>query len=274
MQVAALIGIGVAVAFVAGGLGIGGGILTVPILYYYGRYDGIPVAHVAHMAVAVSLAIALITNLSAAVSYIRQGRVRLFEGALLACGSMIGAFAASRLALAIPTDTMALLFGVGLLGNGLVSLRDKKKSDLTLPGVIGDQTKRNPGILFALPWAGLLVGALAGTTGIGGGVIMVPLFTRLTAFPVKNAIATSSACIVVTSLAGTIGFVLSEAPGIPEPSIGLLYLPYAVPLSIGALVGGYLGASVSGRTRPRILTLVFAIIQIAAGAKLLYDVWL
>ena len=268
MQALALVLIGCALAFVSGGLGIGGGILAVPVLFYFGRFSGLPAVHVAHIAVAVSLAVACIINASAAISYVRQGRVRFLEGALLVSGSMVGAFAAGRFALHISATGMAVLFGSALLANGLVSLRKKAGGP---PLDDGDSHVTPRALLTLLPLAGLVIGAVAGTTGIGGGVLMVPMFARLFRFPVKSAIATSSACITLTALAGTVSFLTLAAPGLPEPHIGFVYLPYVIPLSLGALIGGYTGATVSGRTRPIILIRLFAFVQIAAGTKLLWD---
>ena len=271
MQIAALITIGAFVAFVAGALGIGGGILTVPALYYVGRLDGLPPTHVAHIAVAASLAFSCLTNVSAALSYLRQGRVRILEGALLVSGSVLGAFAVSQFAVLIPTEAMATLFGTALLANGLWSLRTKTGREATADRAPAGKTPL--ALLVSLPLAGLAVGILAGTTGVGGGVVVVPLLSRGLRFPVKQAIATSSATIVLTALAGTIGFVTATAPGIPQPHWGYIYLPYAVPLSLGALAGGYLGANFSGRTRPVILVRAFAILQIVVGIKLLWDTY-
>lgn len=293
-----LVTVGGGIAFLAGGLGIGGGVLAVPVLYYFGEAGTLPTEHTAHVAVAASLVMAMFLSASATLSYFKQGRVQWRPAVYLILGSITGAFLAARTAASFSSPSLAGLFGILLLLNGLISLLRPRsgRSPLEVSQVesastagtskgTSDETFTEPQVAasnsmsyrrrLVLIVSGLGVGVASGLTGIGGGVLMVPLYSRFFGMTVKEAIATSSFCIVFTTLAGVLGFVSSPTlVSLPGPHLGLIYLPYAVPLSMGALIGGYAGAFVSGKLQSRTLVAAFGVVQVLVGGKLLWDTWL
>lgn len=101
-------------------------------------------------------------------------------------------------------------------------------------------------------------GALSGFFGVGGGIILVPLIMYFLAAPRKTAHATSLGAIVALSFAGMLGFALSGA------------VDWVVGFTIGAggVIGGVAGAHLMNRLSPRTLRLVFAVVLIGAGFRM------
>jgi len=103
-------------------------------------------------------------------------------------------------------------------------------------------------------------GALSGFFGVGGGILLVPLIIILLATPRKVAHATSLGAIVALSLAGTLGFAVS----------GQVDWVVGTTIGFGGIVGGALGAHYMNQLSPRTLRLIFAVVLILAGTRMVF----
>lgn len=101
-------------------------------------------------------------------------------------------------------------------------------------------------------------GALSGFFGVGGGIILVPLIIYFLSVPRKTAHATSLGAIVALSTAGMVGFALS----------GEVNWVVGITIGAGGIIGGSLGAHYMNRLSPRTLRLVFAVVLIVAGIRM------
>lgn len=253
------------IAIFSASLGIGGGIFAVPVLIYVGSLHGIGQAYLAHMAVATSLLMAFVLSGSATFFNLKASMVDTRIGLLFAAGSIPGAFIGSQVGRFLDFRSMTLLFGifVFLIGlYGFYKLYHTKKGDTKTE-------TRKPSRLW-LPLAGIFTGMLSSLTGVGGGIIMVPLYSFfMKEHPVHRSIATSNFSMVIITLAGTIAY-LDHKEVLPEPSFGFYYLPMALPVLAGAIIGGGIGARMGRKVAERHLKIFLAGLQVFIGLRMLY----
>lgn len=178
---AALIGISL------GLLGGGGSILTVPILTYI---VGIP----AKPAIAMSLIVVGVTSAVASLQHARNHNVRWGTGLFFGVSSMLGAYLGGRVAYLIPGTILLGAFGLMMLSTALAMLRGRKESK-----------GGKPQALWLVPVEGLIVGAVTGLIGAGGGFLVVPALALLGGLPMKQAVGTSLFVIAMKSFAGAAG---------------------------------------------------------------------
>ena len=232
----------VAIGVSLGLLGGGGSILTVPILVYVVGLE-------TKAAIATSLFVVGATSLSAMVAHARSGRVRFGVGASFGAASMVGAFAGGRVAHLLPS---ALLLG-GFTGimviTGALMLRRRPATAVSTPAPFA----RTAAI-------GVLVGALTGVVGAGGGFVVVPALAMLCGLPIGEAIATSLLVIAMNSFAGFAGYVGHVHV---DPRLTAV-------VTAAAVVGSFGGAFLAGRVRPESLRRGFALFVLAMAAMMTY----
>lgn len=227
LMVVGLLITGVVAGLLAGLLGVGGGIVIVPVLYLLFTYIGIPASIVMHVTVATSLATIIPISLSSARSHHAKGAVDLavFKswGPMILIGAAIGGGMSGYLDSAF----LQLLFGLIALYVSVSMIRAKKtqaKSDS------GTETGLSPvgrGVIGrAIATA---IGGASALMGIGGGAIAVPVLSALS-LPVHRAVGTAAAFGFLIAVPGTLGFVWSGL-GVemrPPLSLGFVSLPAAI----------------------------------------------
>lgn len=270
--------VAVLIAIFSASLGIGGGIFSVPVLIYVGSLHGIGQAYLAQMAVATSLLMAFVLSGSASYVNLRTRMVEIGIGLLFALGSVPGAFLGSIVGRFLNFQALTLLFGILVLAVGLFGLFKvwSKKRATTVATERGAGTgsdnpisKGSPSRIW-LPVAGVFTGMLSSLTGVGGGVIMVPLMSLfLPGHGIHRSIATSNFSMVLVTLAGSIAY-LDTRRLLPEPSVGFYYLPLALPVLAGAIIGGGLGARLGKKVPEQHLKLFLAGLQVIIGIRMLW----
>lgn len=259
--------VAVLIAIFSASLGIGGGIFSVPVLIYVGSLHGIGQAYLAQMAVATSLLMALVLSVSASYVNLRTRMVEIDIGLLFNLGSVPGAFLGSILGRLLNFRALTLLFGILVLTIGMLGfykVRARKRARTVV-----SESKRSPSRIW-LPVAGVFTGMLSSLTGVGGGIIMVPLMTLfLSGHGIHRSIATSTFSMVLITLTGSIAY-LDTRRLLPEPSIGYYYLPLALPAVAGAIIGGGLGARLGKKVPEQHLKLFLAGLQVIIGIRMLW----
>ncbi|MBX3125779.1 MAG: sulfite exporter TauE/SafE family protein [Polyangiaceae bacterium] len=171
-------------------LGGGGSILTVPIFRYVLGME-------AHRAVALSLLVVGTTSLAALVPHARKGRIRWRTALIFGAAGMVGAFVTGRIAHLIPAGVLLVAFGLMMLATAVAMLRGRSgvgpvaPRELPIAKVLGE---------------GLVVGAVTGLVGAGGGFLVVPALVILGGLPMEVAVGTSLVVIALKSFAGFVGF--------------------------------------------------------------------
>ena len=248
--------LGLCTGFLAGLLGLGGGMLMVPILTIILTARAYPAEHTVKMAVATSLATICFTSLSSVRAHHLRGAVLWPVAIVLAPGILVGAFAGSQLASALPARTLSLLFALFVTFSATQMLLNRKPAPTrTLPGRLG---------MFA---AGNAIGILSSLVGAGGAFISVPFMTWCNV-RIHNAVATSAALGFPIALAGTLGYLLAgwNLPQMPPGAIGYLYWPGLLVLSIASMCTAPLGARVAHNMDIAPLKRAFAVVLYGLAA--------
>lgn len=217
-------------------LGGGGSILTVPILVYV---IGVPT----HEAIALSLLVVGTTSVTALIPHARAGRVRWRTGLVFGVASMIGAFGAGKVAHYIPSTVLLVAFGGMMLVTAVAMMRGRSKGD-EAASVEGEG--KLP--IFKILGEGLVVGAITGLVGAGGGFLVVPALMWLGKLPMRTAVGTSLLVIAMKSFAGFSGYILNVS----------VDWPLAALITSAAVVGSFGGAAIAGRIPQDMLRRAFA----------------
>lgn len=260
---AAYLAIGVAVGFLAGLLGIGGGMVMVPMLVFVFTAKGFPAEHMMHLALATSLATIAFTSLSSVRAHHRHDGVDWPVARAMAPGIVVGAFAAALVAGFIPTRPLAVFFtGFMFYAAAQLFIEIKPRAARQLPGRAG---------LFA---AGAGIGALSSLLAAGGAFLSIP-FLAWCNVPLKRAIGTAAANGFPIALAGTVGYVLQglRVPGLPQGSVGYVYLPALLLIVAASMPVAPLGARLAHRLPVKRLRIVLGVVLFALGLRMLANLW-
>jgi uncharacterized membrane protein YfcA len=251
--------VGTCTGFLAGLLGIGGGMLMVPFITFILTAKGYPGDYVVKMAVATSLATICFTSLSSVRAHHKRGAVLWPIVKVLAPGIVLGSLVGAQVAVALPGRTLSILFAVFVAFSATQMFLDRKpKPTRTLPGRLGT---------FGMGW---VIGMLSALVGAGGAFVSVPFMTWCNV-KIHDAVGTSSALGFPLAFAGTVGYVWAglDLPQMPPGSVGYLYLPGLVVISIASMCTAPLGARTAHRMDIRPLKKVFALVLYVLAAYFL-----
>ena len=255
----ALLVLGVFTGFAAGLLGIGGGMLMVPFITMLMTMNHFPPALIVHMAIATSLSTIMFTSLSSVRAHHQRGAVMWPVVFLLAPGILVGSWIGPWIGAHLNSAGLALFFAVFVALSATQMLIDKK------PAATRELPKTS-GMLAA----GSVIGVLSGLVGAGGGFVSVPFMTWCNV-KIHNAVATSAALGFPIALAGTLSniyFGLNE-PNLPPGSLGFIYLPALLLISIASVTTAPLGARFAHALPVKSLKKIFALILYLLAAYML-----
>lgn len=262
----ALVLVGLLVGFTAGLVGIGGGVLIVPFLYFFYAHPGwsgvaTPAALHTTIAHATSLFIIIPTAIWGARSYHKAGLVVWRAAVPIALMSMVFAILGVRLQLILPGPVVRVGFGTFLLITGLQLLWRPHANQNAVIRVTW------PAVLII----GIAVGILSGLMGIGGGAIAAALMIYMIGLTLKQAAATSLAIVGLTAIVGALTYVIKGwgLPGLPSGSIGYIHASSALPIMIGSVVSVQWGTRVNQRMDVRTLRRVFSAFFMLLGVYLI-----
>jgi uncharacterized membrane protein YfcA len=256
----ALLAVGAAVGFAAGLLGIGGGMLLVPFMTMILTAKQFPAEHIVHMAIATSLATIMFTSISSVRAHHKRGAVIWRIVKLFVPGILIGSWIGPWIGAQMNSTMLAAFFAVFVAFSATQMLFDKKPAaSRDLPGTPG---------MFA---AGSGIGVLSGLVGAGGGFISVPFMTWCNV-KIHNAVATSAALGFPIALAGTLSNIYfgMNIPDLPPGSLGYIYLPALLVVSIASVTTAPLGAKTAHNLPVKSLKKVFAFMLYTLAAYMLY----
>ena len=255
-------GFGCLAGLLSGLFGIGGGVVIVPFLAWQFTEQQVPDRFVMVVAVATSLATVAITSVSAVYAHHRLGAVHWGTVGRLAPGILLGAVIGSMLAEHLPTLWFKLIFAVFLLWVALRMLGTPAPKE---------QHPWHPALTL-MGAAGLVIGLISAVLGIGGGTLSVPFLTRIR-FPLRNAVAISSACGFPIAVASTLSYILlgSRQVGLPPEMLGYIHLPGFVGIICGSVVSAPLGARLAHGLPTAQLKKLFALLLLFIGGKLLWQ---
>lgn len=251
---------GLVAGFVAGLLGVGGGIVTVPVLEYSLRFAGVPEDYRMHVAVATSLAAIIPTAMSSARSHHKRGAMDWQLARRWAVPMVLAAFAGSLLASHAPVAVLAGLFGFVAL---LIALK------MLLPFDHLRATDRVPGGAGGFSLAAL-IGGVSAMMGIGGGTLAVPTL-NLCGYPIHRAVGTASFFGLLISVPGTLGYLLARPEAaLPWATIGYVSVAGLAVIAPGSMLTATLGARTAHALSRRRLSQAFGVFLLVVGSRMVY----
>ncbi len=260
----AYLGIGCVVGFAAGFLGIGGGVIMVPLLVFAFKAQAFPQAHILHLALATSMATIMFTSLSSVRAHHGYGAVDWPVALAISPGIMTGSFAAALLAGLIPTRPLGVMFTFLVFYAATQMFFDlRPKATRPLPGKAG---------LFL---AGGVIGGIASLLSAGGAFLSIP-FLAWCGVPLRRAIGTAAAIGFPVALAGSAGYVLQGlrvAGALPPASLGFVYVPALASIVATSMLVAPLGARAAHRLPVKGVRIAFAAFLYAMALRMLFGIW-
>jgi uncharacterized membrane protein YfcA len=262
LHVLLLAAAGAVAGFLAGLFGVGGGILLVPILLLYYHLAGVSSLVATHLAFGTSLLVVLFTSLASARTYASNRLVVWRAVMVMGAASVLGAYGGSLVAADLKGAVLQRIFAV-VVSIAAVRLLTQKPST-------GPEREPNTGF-GGLAGVGLAVGVLSSLAGVGGGLLSIPLMVSLLGFPIKRALGTSSATIVITAAAAVTGYVVNGwgEPLLPRGSLGYVDVLHALPLMLGSIPLASAGARTAHRLHGDTLRRLFAFFLLAIAVRML-----
>lgn len=259
----AYLALGAVAGFLAGLLGIGGGGMMVPILTSIFVAQSVPLANVVHLALGTAMAVMVITSISSLRAHHRLGSVRWDIFRRITPAIMLGAFATTFFAAAVPSKPLALFFAAFMAFMSAQMMLDvKPKPTRELPGKLGVSA------------VGFGIGGVSSLVAIGGAAMSIPFMVACNV-KLQHAIGTSSAIGWPIAVAGAIGYLVNGlgAPGMPENSVGFIYLPALATIAVAGVLTAPLGAKLAHRMPVKRLKKVFAVFFLLLSLKMVHTVF-
>lgn len=239
-------------------LGVGGGVFIVPTLYWI----FIPLLgqtpYNMQMAITTSLAVMVATSIFAIYFHAKKKTIDWKTFYLIGIGMVLGALVGSYLAHKINSSSLKVIFGVVEIAIALFLLFYKRPEKQIMP------TSPRLTNFIMLTFVGFFTSLVGAFLGIGGGIFIVP-FLIITGHPIAQAVGTSAATIIFTSLTATIALLLSSYNLHLPYSFGYIYLPAAFGLTIGSLIGTPIGVKLVHKLKEQQLKKIFIFVLVAIG---------
>ena len=252
--------LGLSTGFLAGLLGIGGGMMMVPFITIILAGRGVGPDLAVKMAIATSMATIIFTSVSSVRAHHKRGAVRWDIVKGLAPGIVLGGGVASAgVFAALKGSTLALFFAAFVGFSATQMYLDRKpKPSRQMPGTGGQIA------------AGGVIGFLSGLVGAGGGFVSVPFMVAHNV-SILNAVATSAALGFPIALANTVGYVVSggSVANLPPGSLGYVWLPALAVIASCSVLTAPLGARMAHRLPVAKLKKVFAFVLYALAIYML-----
>ncbi|MEX2191780.1 MAG: sulfite exporter TauE/SafE family protein [Nitrosarchaeum sp.] len=240
-----LIPLGVAAGILGSMIGLGGGIIVVPILTFFGFSPTLAASN--------SLFAAFSNAVGSTISYSRQKRIDYSLGLKLGLLSIPGTVLGAYLSSDVTPGIFKILFGLVLISSAVyIFMRKKietKEKNLTKQMIV-----------FVIA-ASFFAGIISSFFGIGGGIIFVPLMVVGIGMTMKKAAPTSQFILLFASLSGIITHSILGHPDFLQAGL----------LAAGSFVGGIIGARLSSDIKERSLQILVSAIIVIAAIKLFFD---
>lgn len=255
----ALLGSGV--GFLAGLLGIGGGLVIVPILsLILLQFEVLPSEQVVICAIATSLASILFTSTSSALAHHKNGNVPWQIAPWIMAGVALGALVSGFMAALLPEQVVRIVFAVSVV---LIALK------MIFSGKGGVPVERPMPSKLLLTVLTTVTGGLSAMIGIGGGALLVPLLTFFSV-DMKKAIGCASACGIVIALSGSIGYITSGSGqfALADGFAGFVYLPALAGIVCTSWFTAPLGAKATQTLPVPVIKKIFAALLLAMATNM------
>ncbi|NSL88706.1 sulfite exporter TauE/SafE family protein [Chitinophaga solisilvae] len=259
-------------AFLAGLLGsltgLGGGVVIIPLLTLIFHVD-------IRYAIGTALIASIATSSGSAAAYVKEGITNIRLGMFLEIATTTGAVVGALLAVYMPTNVVAIIFGCVLIFSAVMSLRKKMEmatdedvsklarqlklngSYPTPAGPVAYKVRHVPGGYFMMMFAGVMSGLL----GIGSGALKVLAMDNIMRIPFKVSTTTSNFMIGVTAAASAVVYLQR---GYISPGL-------CMPVVLGVLAGAFGGSKLLVKANTKWLRIVFSVVITFLALQMIYN---
>lgn len=260
--------VGVLTGMLAGLLGIGGGLIFTPVLFYIFTQSGI--SQVTQWAIGSSLFCTFVASSGSVLKQYRNANLFLSDSVKMGISGVIGTVIGTAVTLSgwYGVEQFTVLFSVLLVYTSW-SLFTRNSGSRKQAGSVSAKDLT----LVSAAMIGICGGIVASLAGVGGGIVLVPLMTLVLGIPFVQAVSISSGSIVIISLAAwsQMAWAHPVNDGITPVTLGFVDFGTALPLIVGSFIGGYLGVKIGHLIPQRILERAFAILLILVALRMIYD---
>jgi uncharacterized membrane protein YfcA len=261
--IALYLAVGAVAGVLAGLLGIGGGLVIVPMLVFCMELQNLPQELIMHLALGTSMASIMFTSVSSFMAHHRRGAVEWSVVRRIVAGILVGTLLGAWVAAQMSTGALKIFFVIFLYYVCYQMLSGKKpKPSRVMPGAAG---------MFG---AGNVIGVVSSLVGIGGGTLSVP-FMVWHNIPIHKAIGTSAAIGFPIAVAGTVGYIMNGwgVETLPPYSLGYVSLVALVSIAVMSVITAPLGVRLAHSLPVDKLKRVFALILFLVGTKMLISLF-
>lgn len=250
---------GLCIGFVAALLGIGGGMLMVPALFFIFILLKVPDDMRMHLAAGTSLFIMIATSVGSVCSHASQRNVVWEMTRRTIPGIAIGVVLGALLAAGLKSHTLAIIFAVVLVAISVIMIFGFKATPKERP---------RPGLLAASGF-GTVIGFKSGLLGVGGGALSVPWLTWL-GFPQNKVSGTSSTFTFPAAVIGTVAFMLTGEDSVAIPhTIGYVFWPALPVAGVASIIGTLIGARLTRHVPGHLLRIIFGILLLGVALSMI-----
>ena len=252
--------LGAVVGFFAGLLGIGGGLIMVPVLSFFFSAQNFPPDRIMHLALGTSMAAIIFTSISSLRVHHIKGAVNWHIVKFVTPGVIFGTFCGVTLANSLSSRYLSIFIIIFIYYAATQMLINTiPKPSRQLPGKIG---------MFAM---GSFIGGVSSLVAIGGGILTVPFLSACN-IKLQHAIGTAAAIGFPIAIAGTFGYIANgiiQSKILPEYSLGYVYLPALAGIVIFSVISASIGAKVTHITQTKTIRKIFVMLLYLLGTKML-----
>ncbi|SDA21503.1 Uncharacterized membrane protein YfcA [Nitrosospira sp. Nsp18] len=252
--------LGMFVGFFAGLLGIGGGLVMVPVLSFIFSAQHFPPERILHLALGTTMASIIFTSASSMRAHHAHGAVNWQVVKFITPGIILGTLSGATVAGMLSSQVLSIIVVVFIYYAATqMLLKIRPKPSRTLPGRWG------------MVGAGSIIGMVSSFVAIGGGLLTVP-FLSICNVRLQHAIATSAAVGFPIAMAGTIGYIvngMTQSQPLPDYSLGYVHLPAVGWVALASMLTAPLGAKATHIIRTGTLKAIFVVLLYLLGTKML-----
>ncbi len=254
---------GIVTGIIAGMLGIGGGTIFVPVLYTLLPLTFVNNNQLTYIVIGTSLFCIAVASFSSGTNHYLSKNVNLKLASLLAIGSIISSFLTVFFVIKVKPLYLQYIFVIIFLLIAVKMFFGKDNSNKN------DSASKKTLNIYSSILFGFVVGIFSAFTGLGGGVLFVPILIYLFGLKTKTAIGTSSLAIFATATAAAVSYGFPHVQGdLPLYQFGYVNLLAGIPIGLGAVFGAYIGVKITLKTRSEKLRRYFSILLLIVIVKI------
>ncbi len=274
-QIAIFILIGGFAGFIAGLVGVGGGVIFAPVLLFAYQTLGMPDSQITQVTIATSLLCTVFASGGGSYRHFKSGNVIPKLALLVGLFSIVAITLTTSLITTQPwydKDVFRMVFGAMLV---IVALRmlPSKKEPPAVDG--GSDTSSDKRPWYTLAGIGGIAGFVSSAAGVGGGVVLVPSYNKLLKYPILKSVGSSTATITIITTTGVLNYIYQgyQAPELFGP-LGFVDYKTGLLLAIPAIFTSQWGALVASKMDRAKLRLGFSLLAAIVAVRMIWSVTL